>query len=407
MRSASAIQSRGKIGAPDDCPEIAPNPPVARLPPASRLWPVARCPAPDRTRVTRAVAHPPRVVIAGAGLMGRWHADAARRAGAQVVAAADPDRARAARIAPASYADLQEMLAATTPDLLHLCTPTATHGALLRLAAAQGVHAFAEKPLAADLAETRALLDAAGAAGTRLCPVHQYAFQSSIETILRRRDRLGDPVLIELAFFSAGAEGQPTAAQPTAAQPTTARLATIAADILPHPLSILQRLFPGPLPAAALWQIAQPGPATFALQTTLAGALVRITLSLSARPTRATLDLYGTSGAFTADLFHDYGFFRDGSASRRSKLTRPLRDGAGHFGHACLNLAGRALRRETAYPGLAALTARVYASLDGGAPEPILPGQILEIAALRDDFLARTGGMARTSFLARSGGTLP
>lgn len=321
------------------------------------------------------------MVIAGAGLMGRWHANAARRAGAEVVAAADPDRARAERIAPAAYADLAEMLAATSPDLVHLCTPTATHGALLRLAAARGVHAFAEKPLAADLAETRALLDAAGAAGTRLCPVHQYAFQSSIETILRTRDRLGDPVLIDLAFFSAGAEGQPASA-----------FAGIAADILPHPLSILQRLFAGPLPAAGQWQIVQPAAGIFVLQSALAGALLRITLSLTARPTRATLDLYGTKGAFTADLFHDYVFFRDGRASRRSKLTRPLRDGAGHFFHAALNLAGRALRRETAYPGLAALCARFYASLDDGAAGPIPAAQILEVAALRDDFLARTGG---------------
>ena len=331
--------------------------------------------------MTGAIGNPPRVVIAGAGLMGRWHAHAARRAGALVVAAADPDMARAARIAPATYPDLQTMLAATTPDLLHLCTPTATHGSLLRLAAAQGVHAFAEKPLAADLAETRDLLDVAEAAGIRLCPVHQYAFQASIETILRRRERLGAPVLIELSFFSAGAEGQPPEAY-----------ARIAADILPHPLSILQRLFPGPLPAAGLWLIAPSGPATFTLQTTLTGALVRITLSLSARPPRATLDLYGTRGAFTADLFHDYGFFRDGTPSRRSKLTRPLRDGAGHFGHAALNLAGRALRRESAYPGLAALCARVYASLADVALLPIPAGQILEVAALRDDFLARTCG---------------
>ena len=334
-------------------------------------------------------ARPPRVVIAGAGLMGRWHAHAARRAGAVVVAAADPDTARAAAIAPAAYADLPGMLAATAPDLLHLCTPTATHGPLLRLAAERGIHALAEKPLAADLAETRALLDGAGAAGTRLCPVHQYAFQSSIETILRRRDRLGDPVLIDLAFFSAGAGGRPPEA-----------FAGIAADILPHPVSVLQRLFPGPLPAAGLWQIAQPGAGTFVLQTSLAGALVRITLSLTARPTRATLDLHGTRGAFTADLFHDYGFFRDGTSSRRSKMTRPLRDGAGHFGHAALNLAGRALRGEPAYPGLAALCARVYASLDGEGPGPIPAGQVLEVAALRDDFLARTRGIAPPGFSA-------
>lgn len=336
--------------------------------------------APVRARVTRTASDPPRVAIAGAGLMGRWHAHAARRAGARVVAAADPDMARAARLAPAAYPDLGSLLAATRPEVLHLCTPTATHGALLRLAAEHGVHAFAEKPLAADLAETRALLDAAAAAGTRLCPVHQYAFQTCIQTILRDRGRIGDPVLVELAFFSAGAGGQPAAAH-----------CGIAADILPHPLSILQRLFPGPLPAAALWQIGQPGSGTFTLQAVTGGALARITLSLAARPTRATLDLYGTRGAFTADLFHDYAFFRDGTAGRRSKLTRPLRDGAGHLGHAALNLAGRAWRRELAYPGLAALCARVYASLDGSAPAPILPGQILEIAALRDEFLARTG----------------
>ena len=323
-------------------------------------------------------------MIAGAGLMGRWHAHAARRAGGQVVAVADPDATRAARLASATYRDLPEMLAATTPDLLHLCTPTATHGALLRLAADRGVPAFAEKPLAANLAETRALLGAAEAAGTWLCPVHQYAFQSSIETILRDRGRIGDPVLIELAFYSAGAAGQPDAAHPG-----------IAADILPHPLSILQRLCPGPLPAATDWQMGQSGTGTFTLQTVIAGALVRITLSLTARPTRATLDFYGTRGAFAADLFHDYAFFRDGTATRRSKMTRPFRDGARHLGHAALNLAGRALRGETAYPGLIALCARVYASLDGRTPVPIPARQIIEVAALRDHFIARTTGIGQ------------
>ena len=312
--------------------------------------------------------------------MGRWHAHAARRAGAQVVAAADPDRARAARLAPATYPDLATLLAATTPDVLHLCTPTETHGALLRLAARQGVHAFAEKPLAADLAETRALLDAAETAGTHLVPVHQYAFQSSVETILRSRDRIGDPVLIELAFFSAGATGRPAADWPG-----------IAADILPHPLSILQRLCSGPLPATAEWQVVQFQPGTFTMQAAVSGALARITIGLAARPTRATLDVFGTHGAFAADLFHDYVFFRDGTVSRRSKTTRPLRDGAGHLGHAALNLVGRALRRETAYPGLAILCARVYASAAGTGAPPITAAQILEIAALRDDFIARTG----------------
>ena len=340
-----------------------------------------------------------RVAIAGAGLMGQWHRAAAQRAGATVVAIADPDPARAARLAGkaagktvAVFSDVAAMLDSTRPDVLHICTPTATHAALLALAAARGVHVFAEKPMVADTVQTQALLDLAQAHAILLCPVHQYAFQSSVDTILRDRARAGVVALVDLAFFSAGAVGQPPAAY-----------AAIAADILPHPVSILQRLFPGALPAPADWQVtpagAGPGVGSYMLSTTMGGALVRISLSLTARPTCATLDYRGSTGSFAADHFHDYVLFRGGPANRRSKMTRPFSDALGHLGLAATNLAARALRRELAYPGLLALCRRFYAAVErvgveGAQNSPISAEDILAGAALRDHFrvVTRAGG---------------
>lgn len=338
-----------------------------------------------------------RVAIAGAGLMGRWHRAAAQGAGATVVAIADPDPARAGRLAGktvAVFSDVAAMLDSTRPDVLHICTPTATHAALLALAAARGVHVFAEKPMAADTVQTQALLALAQAHGILLCPVHQYAFQTSVETILRDRARAGVAALVDLAFFSAGAAGQPPAAY-----------AAIAADILPHPVSILQRLFPGALPAPADWQVTPAGPGvgpgvgSYMLSTTMAGALVRISLSLTARPTCATLDYRGSTGSFAADHFHDYVLFRGGPATRRSKMTRPFSDALGHLGLAATNLAARALRGEMAYPGLLALCRRFYVAVervgvDGAQNSPISAEDILAGAALRDHFriVTRAGG---------------
>ena len=336
-----------------------------------------------------------RVAIAGAGLMGQWHRAAAQRAGATVVAIADP--ARAARLAGktvAVFSDVAAMLDRVKPDVLHICTPTATHAALLEVAAARGVHVFVEKPMAADTAQTQALLDLAQAHGILLCPVHQYAFQTSVDTILRDRARAGVAALVDLAFFSAGAAGQPATAYPA-----------IAADILPHPISILQRLFPGALPAPADWQVTTAGPdsgadsGSYMLSTTMGGALLRISLSLTARPTCATLDYRGSTGSFAADHFHDYVLFRGGIASRRSKMTRPFSDALGHLGLAATNLAARALRRELAYPGLLALCRRFYAAVErvgveGAQSSPISAEDILAGAALRDHFrvVTRAGG---------------
>lgn len=335
-------------------------------------------PAPRRSTLSGPA---PRVAVLGAGLMGRWHAHAARRIGATVIAVADPDLGRASALAGAegrAYASLHDLLRAERPEVLHICSPTATHSEAIALALAGGVHVYAEKPLAATATETAALLERASAAGLVLCPVHQYAFQGAVERILGGLDLSGPPVQVDLAFFSAGAEG---------AAPET--LPAIAADILPHPASIAQRIWPGLRLAELDWRIEPMGPGGWQLGAQAGGAGLRIAISLSARPTEASLAVRGGGGTWTADLFHGFARFRDGAASRGTKALRPFADAAGLFGRAAANLAGRTLRREPAYPGLRDLTARVYAAARGDGPSPISAQEAVGVAALRDMFLDR------------------
>ena len=339
--------------------------------PSWSIWPgsVAALPAPD-------------VAIVGAGLMGQWHAHAARRLGARVVAVADPDADRARALAGsggAVFADPDALFEAVRPAVLHLCSPSASHSAIIRAAIAQGIHVFAEKPLAADAAETRSLCDLARRADVLLCPVHQYAFQPALERIIKQRHRLGALELVDIHYFSAGAVGA-----------AAKDLPRIAADILPHPIAIAQRLWPEVSLDVLDWYVAPVGTAGWHMTAMVGQVTLRITISLAARPTEASLVLYGDKGAWAADLFHGYARFRDGTASRRSKALRPFGDALSVLGHASVNMAGRALRREPAYPGLRALTAAFYGAIAGRGTTPIGSEQAIAVAILRDFFLSQT-----------------
>ncbi|WP_204985250.1 Gfo/Idh/MocA family protein [Micromonospora globbae] len=108
-----------------------------------------------------------RVAVVGAGFMGQVHAEAARRAGASVVAAvaSRPEGAAAAARAVGAeegYPDLTTLLGDAEIDVLHVCTPNASHVPTAAAALAAGVHVVCEKPLATNSADARTLVEAAG-----------------------------------------------------------------------------------------------------------------------------------------------------------------------------------------------------------------------------------------------------
>lgn len=312
--------------------------------------------------------------------MGWWHADTVTKIGGKVISVADPVKERRQKIADKfgaeAYATVEALLNGRDIDILHICTTTTTHDDIIRQALQQGLHVFVEKPLSGTLAQTRALDTLAQTTGKGLCPVHQYAFQRSIETILAQRHRAGALTHIDLQFYSAGGDNFPVSDH-----------SQIAADILPHPVSILSRLFPGKPLAKMDWNILASGAAGWEMTTQIDGIFIRISISLRARPTCAVLTLRGARGSFVADLFHDYVLFRDGIPSRRTKMLRPFADAFGHLFRASVNIVGRTARREPAYPGLQALTRHFHEACTTGGPQPIPVDDIMAAAEIRDGFL--------------------
>jgi predicted dehydrogenase len=113
---------------------------------------------------------PLRISIAGTGMIGAVHADAARRAGARIVgvSASSPARAKAAAArlgAERPFDSSEELAVAEDVDVVHVCTPNALHGPLVRRALAAGKHVVCEKPLstaAPDADELAALAARSG-----------------------------------------------------------------------------------------------------------------------------------------------------------------------------------------------------------------------------------------------------
>ncbi|WP_300266229.1 Gfo/Idh/MocA family oxidoreductase [Microbacterium sp.] len=120
------------------------------------------------TDVTDAAVGTIRSGFLGGGFMARVHSRAARAAGAtmEALASSRPDRAgEAARELGIAHAadDIDDLLAGDS-DIVHVCTPNATHFSLTKRVIAAGKHVICEKPLATSLEQAQELASAARAA---------------------------------------------------------------------------------------------------------------------------------------------------------------------------------------------------------------------------------------------------
>ncbi len=331
-----------------------------------------------------------RAGVVGAGLMGRWHAQALEREGGEVVGFIDFDLTKAETLADKytharAFRNVEEMLADRQIDVLHVCSPLESHVAIAERAINSGVHLLVEKPLAETNAATLKLYEMAREKNTLLCPVHQFAFQSGVEKAKSQLPQIGRLVHVEAKICSAGGIGL-----------APGYLDAIAVDILPHPLSLLQKFLETDI-AAAEWDVFRPLPGELRISgRNLGSTSISIFISMNSRPTENTFHLLGTHGGIHLDLFHGYSFMEPGNVSKMAKLTHPFDYAARSFGTAAANLARRSLRREAAYPGLRRLIGEFYRSVKFGLESPISRAEALAIAEIRDLVIARAGIAERT-----------
>ncbi len=322
-------------------------------------------------------------LVVGAGLMGRWHAHALRRLSIPIGGIVDTDGERASRLARRVGArrvhdEVDAALSEGGYGAAHVCTPADTHAALITRFFDAGVHVLCEKPLAGTAAETTALLDSASKSGRLLVPVHQFLFQPGFLRVVAALAGSGRLLHVDFFAASAGAErGGDGLAE------------AVAADILPHPLSLLRRLI-GPAFGGIEWHVLRRSPGEIRIVGAWDDATLGVLVSMHGRPTRNALRLVFDEGTWHVDLFHGFAWREDPGVSRLRKIGRPFGASLSSGLAATANLGRRALSREPAYPGLRTLVGKFWESVDRGAPPPISAQEVIDVAEARDA-LSSTG----------------
>ena len=323
---------------------------------------------------------PLRAAIVGAGLMGRWHADAVKKAGGVVAIVADTDPTRAYSLAhefgASSTGSIGAALSADLVDIVHVCAPPSDHRAIVRSALVAGLHVICEKPLAETAAETAELYAMAAEQERLLCPVHQYLFQDGVIRVMRDLALLGRLTSVASIISSAGADTGDDAARDR-----------LSIDTLAHPLALAARIVPGGL-AGVEWCVTRAAPGELQAIGTQSTVSLSIQVSTRGRPTVSALRVAGERRTANLDLFHGFVSFDEAELSRPGKIVHPFTSSARTLAAAAVNLARRAVRRESAFPGLRELVRRFFSTAKANSSAPISRDESLDVARARDAIIA-------------------
>jgi predicted dehydrogenase len=132
------------------------------------------------------MTRPLRVATVGAGYFSRFQYDGWRHMAGdglvELVGLANRDPARGADAAKRygiarTFRSVEDLLEATTPDLLDIITPPPTHHGFVRAAVERGVPVICQKPFGVDYADALAMTGVAGAAGVPLIVHENYRWE--------------------------------------------------------------------------------------------------------------------------------------------------------------------------------------------------------------------------------------
>lgn len=146
-----------------------------------------------------------KVLVVGAGAMGRNHLNGWLRAGVDEAAVADVDEDRARGTATEAgartfFTDYREGIESFKPDAVSVCTPANLHADVFEFSVKKGVHTLCEKPLALTLDQGRRMVRAADRSELKLAIGLQRRLSESILKIrgLLHAGTLGSPVVFSV-----------------------------------------------------------------------------------------------------------------------------------------------------------------------------------------------------------------
>jgi 2-alkyl-3-oxoalkanoate reductase len=323
-----------------------------------------------------------RVALVGCGRIADVHVDALRSVpDALLAACCDLDEAAARGFAArhgiaSAYADVEIMLTQSRPDVVHVLTPPGSHRALVETCARHGAHVYVEKPLASSETDARAIVEAAKAARTHVCPGHNRLFDPPFLE-LRRRVEAGEVGRV-LSVRAEQGFGYESVARAAKIPWSYGYDWGIFENLIPHALYLVTHFLANPgTPLVAAFDLGTVKEAAVEELHVLIpsdAAVGEVVLSMNAAPQRVRLEVIGTRGSLTADYvgLHVTGAVLGGLPGVVQRLTGGFQTAWQHAAGSTTFILGALTGRILPYMGLRGLVAEFYRSLREGLAPPVL-----------------------------------
>ncbi len=349
---------------------------------------------------------PLKIAIVGCGKIADGHVEEIQKLGelAQLVAVCDREPLMAEQLAArhgvrAHYADVEKMLAAERPDVLHVTTPPVAHLPLASLALEAGCHVFVEKPLTERYADSALLIERANAA-KRMVTLGYTSYFEPPALVMREliaQGVLGEPVHVE-SFYGYDLSGAFGKALFASSEHWVHRLpGKLLHNTIDHMLNKIVEFIADDHPRVTTlgyrWREQRYGDSRDTLHDELrmmvAGERVSAygTFSAHIKPAGHFCRVYGTRNSMLID-YVSRTVTLDSTTTLPSAIGRlvPAFDQAFQLAREGTRNVWRFAKSEYHYfAGLSELFRRFYSAiLEGGTP-PIPYRDILRVAAMLDD----------------------
>ena len=352
-----------------------------------------------------------RIAIIGCGKVAYQHVDAIHRVPeCEIVALCDQEPLMAQQLGerfriPACFSDAEEMLQATSPDVVHITTPPQSHYSLAKQCLESGSHVYLEKPFTITADQAESLIHLAEDQELRITVGHNYQF--TLEMMEMRRLISGGylggrPIHLESYWsYDLGGSMYAGAFLGSRAHWLHRLPGQLFHNIISHGIAKLAEFLDDdvPLIVATAHRSSQLGNRGESDLMDELRVLLRdkhdttalFCFSTQFKPALNRLRIYGPRNSLMVDILTGT-LVRNSGASYKSYLTYfipPLNNTREYFRNLRLNVANFIRQRLYQDFGMKELIERFYNSIRLGAPLPIPYREIILTARIMDEIFAQ------------------
>jgi predicted dehydrogenase len=351
-----------------------------------------------------------KIAIVGCGKVADQHVQAIQRIpNCGIVAVCDRELLMAKQLGERlgiskCFSDLEEMLQAVSPDVVHITTPPQSHFSLARKCLESGSHVYLEKPFALRAEDVKSLIQLAHSCDLKITAGHNYQFTFEMLEMRRRVKEGflgGKPVHLESYWsYDLGDISYVGPVLGNRSHWVRQLPGQLFHNIISHGIAKLAEFLDD-----ELTEIVATADQSEQLQSLGAHevldelrVLIRDKSGMTAFFCFSTqikglnqLRIYGPANSMIADIITG-SLVRNTNRSYKSYLTYfipPLSNAGEHFWNACRNATNFARRRLYQDFGMKELIERFYNSIRKGDPLPIPYREILLTARIMDEIFAQ------------------